>query len=204
MRASLLRSDTPRRLSARERKVVAGGAAVSVLALVIVLGVLPLHSRWTEREATLEAKRGQLARLEALVAGEQTIRRAVGERQRARPSLRTRLLSGASPALAGSNLLALLQQYAVQSRVSLDRVGVVDESEPAADGLPALPVQLSARGDIYGLVNFLANIQYGEKLLVIDEITVNSIANFGEFSESPGDTDLLNWTLRLQAPYMVE
>lgn len=185
-----------RRLSRRERRVVAAGALVSTLALLAVWVVLPFVSRWHDREAAIEVKQSQLAQLRALVEAESATRQSLAARLRARTALRERLLTGATPALAASDLQALLQGYADGSRVTLTRVDLVAQPGAAGDeGLPAIPVRLSALSDIYGLAGLLSRLQYGEKLLVIDELTVNVGAVAGD------RPDLLTFSVRLHGAY---
>jgi type II secretion system (T2SS) protein M len=186
------------RLSRRERRVVALGALVSILALTTVWAVLPLARHWGEREAAILAKESQLGRLRALVQDEATIRSGLVVRQREGTALRERLLTGATPALAASEVQALLQAYADHSRVSLDRVDVVANPGAAdSSGLPAIPVRLSGQGDIYGLSELLNRLQYGGKLLVVDELQVTG----GNPSYAP---DLLSFSIRLHGAYSQE
>jgi type II secretory pathway component PulM len=189
-----------RRLSLRERRVVAAGGLVSVVALLLAWVALPFAHRWQDREAAIGAKQSQLGRLRALTEGEAISRQALATRQRERGALRQRLLTGATPALAASSLQALLQDYADQSRVTLDRVDLVAEPGVVAEGgLPAIPVQLSAQGDIYGLADLLARLQYGGKLLVIDELRVNA----GQ-ADGDGGPEFLTWSVRLHGAYSPE
>ncbi|MBA3892948.1 MAG: hypothetical protein H0X69_04535 [Gemmatimonadales bacterium] len=176
--------------------MVAAGAVVSTLALSMLWVVLPFVGRWQDREAAIEAKEGQLARLRGLVEAESATRQSLSARLRARTSLRERLLTGATPALAASELQALLQGYADGSRVTLTRVDLVAQPGAAgAEGLPAIPVRLSAHSDIHGLAGLLSRLQYGEKLLVIDEFTVNAGAVAGD------RPDLLTFSVRLHGAY---
>src|SRR5947207_5696755 len=103
MRTSLWRSATLQRLNARERRVVAGGATVSALALFVVLLALPFAHQWTAREASIGAGRDQWARLQGLVSGESRLRRALDTLRLSQQSVRARLLTGTTPAVAGSN-----------------------------------------------------------------------------------------------------
>jgi hypothetical protein len=89
--------------------------------------------------------------------------------------------------------------------VTLERVDVVGEPKPTEEGLPAIPVQLSGQGDIYGLVDLLYYLQHGEKLLIIDEIQVTGAQSFAEgLGEGtlPSNSDLLQWSVRLHGPYI--
>ncbi len=189
-----------RRLSLRERRVVAAGGLVSVVALLLAWVALPFARHWQDREAAIGAKQTQLARLRALTQSEAASQEALATRQRERGPLRQRLLTGATPALAAANLQALLQNYADQSRVTLDRVNLVAAPGAVGEGgLPAIPVQLSAQGDIHGLADLLARLQYGGKLLVIDELRVNAGGSGGD-----GGVELLSWSLRLHGAYSPE
>jgi hypothetical protein len=174
---------------------------MSALIMVGVWVVLPLAGRWEDREALISARQTQLAQLTALVRGDTAARRTLADRERNRAALRARLLTGGTPALAASNLQALLQGYADASRVTLDRVDLVAEPDDSAKGgLPAIPVQLAASGDIYGLADLLGRLQYGGKLLSIDELRVGT----GEAEDetgAEGSSRLLTMSIRLHAVY---
>jgi hypothetical protein len=179
--------------------VIAGGALVSVLALALVYGILPFGRHWSAREAAITAKAEQLARLQALIDNEAELGEAVEELEAARESSARRLLVGSTPALAASSLQTLLRSYAEQSRITLDRVDIAREFEP--DTLGIIPVQASlvVRGDLYGLVDFLFYLQNGEKLLVIDGLSVSAPLRRGQ----PGP-EIISWTLSLRALYVPE
>jgi len=183
--------------------VILGGASVSAAALVIVLGVLPFGRRWAAREDAYAASREQWVRLATLAASTDGLRRTLAEQQRAFAADEARLVSGATPALAASSLQGLLQRYADESAVQLDRVDVAGQPRPDRPGLVAIPVQLQGQGDIYGLVDFLYRLERGEKLLVVDDLTLNAgvawmpSAGFAGGSRS----QRLTWSVRLHGLY---
>ena len=199
MKTSPWLSATLQRLNPRERRVVAAGAAVSAAALFIVLLVLPFAHQWVTREAAIAASREQWTRLQSLVSGESRLRRAVDTVRLAQQSVRGRLLAGTTPAVAASNLQVLLQRYADESAVQLDRVDAVGEAKPSREGggggLLAIPVRLQVHGDVYGLVDFLYRLQHGEKLLVTDELGINAGL------ESTLGSQSLTWSVRLHGLY---
>jgi type II secretory pathway component PulM len=182
-------------LSRRERVFVIVGAITVALALVVTLLGLPAVERWTTREAAIATNRERHARLAALVAGERGLRRALGERRTTQAGTMRLLLAGATPALAASNLQALLQQYAEESMVQLNRVDVVGEPKTERPGLLSVPVVLQGQGDIYGLVDFLYRVQHGQRLLVIDEISINTRSSYLREDQS------LLWSLRAHGLY---
>src|SRR5438445_4993001 len=72
-------------------------------------------------------------------------------------------------------------------------------------GLLAIPVQLQGQGDIYGLVDFLDRLERGERLLALDELSLNAPFSMGynprfnpRFGKAPA---YLSWTLRLHGLY---
>ena len=197
MKTSPWLSATLQRLNPRERRVVAAGAAVSAAALFVVLLVLPFAHRWVTREAAITASREQWTRLQLLVSGESPLRRALDTLRLSQQSVRARLLAGTTPAVAASNLQVLLQRYADESSVQLDRVDAVGEPEASREGggLLTIPVRLQVHGDVYGLVDFLYRLQHGEKLLVTDELGVNAGL------ESTLGSQSLTWSVRLHGLY---
>jgi len=186
------------RLEPRERRVVVGGAALSAASLLLVLAVLPLSERWSAREQSIAAKRQQLARLTALVGSANSVQRAVDSLRSARGSRTGRVLRGETPALAAAKLQELLREYAEASRVDLEDVDVGGDPATDSTGLAAIPVKLSADGDVHGLTELLWQIEHGEKLLIVDELRINARA--------PQDdgTQRLSWTLRLRGPFVTD
>ena len=195
MRALPSRSAWFNGLSRRERIVLVAGAGIAALALAVVLVILPTVDRWSAREAALSAARERHARLAGLVAGEKGLWDALSRRPAAQAGTMRLLLAGATPALAASNVQAMLQQYAEESLVQLNRVDVAGALKTERPGLASVPVLLQGQGDIYGLVDFLSRVQYGQRLLVIDEISVNTRSTYLREDQS------LNWSIRAHGLY---
>lgn len=143
-------------------------------------------------------KAEQFARLQQLVESEDEIRRAVREHEQARERRGRRLIAGSTPALASSRLQTLVRRYAGQSNVRLDRIDAVGEPQEADGGLFALPVGVTGRGDVYGLVDLLFYLQHGEKLLIIDELSVSGA------TQRRDSLEMLDWTMRLHGLYAGE
>jgi type II secretory pathway component PulM len=198
MRIFLWLSEWFARLEPRERRVVAGGAIACAVLIVAVYAIVPFARRWSDREAAIQAKAEQLARLESLVNSEEALQRAVAELEQGRSRRSRRLLVGTTPALAASTLQTLVRSYAEESRVTLQRVNLSGQAEPEESGLAPVGLQVTVQGDVYGLVDFLYFLQNGEKLLVIDELQVNSSRRRGVAQQ------LMSWTLRLHGFYVEE
>ncbi len=195
MKASPWLSATYRRLSKRERAVIAVGGGVSVLALLAVLLVIPQGRRWLDREDRIAMRSEQLARLEALISREDSVRQQLVELRQARAGAGRLLLAGETAAVAASSLQLLLNRYATESRVVLDRVDAVSRTTEAEGSIEEIPARVTVRGDIYGLVDLLFYLQHGEKLLVIDDLRVSGV-RAGLRAE-----DLLTVTVNLHGYY---
>jgi type II secretory pathway component PulM len=218
MRASRWLSDWYRARNPRERRFITAGAVASVVALVTVFVALPLGARWSAREGSIEAKRDQLARLDDLVRRQEPIRAALQARRSAHEALADRLLTGATLDVAGSALQELVQRYAVESEVELGRFDLerarstrASDEESLPDGSPrdtpqsrddplpgvqTIPARITADSDVFGLVALLNRLQNGEKLLLIDEIRINS------HTPQEDGRQILGWSLYLRAPFM--
>jgi hypothetical protein len=175
---------------------------VSVAALLVVGVVLPFAHAWEAREADYTARRDQWSRLVTLMANADRLRDALAARRNAFSADADRLVTGPTAALAASTLQGLLQRYATESAVQLDRVDVAEEPRAEGSQLFAIPVQLQARGDVYGLVDFLYRIEQGDKLVVVDELTLNAGLDGMESVGQPrGAPETLSWTLSVHGLY---
>ena len=158
--------------SARERRTIRIGLTVSLIALTVAYGVVPLARRWREREDVIAADLDRLARLRGLIASEDRLEGAARERAEALSAGSQRLLEGRTPALAASALQAAIQELADRSRVTVSRLDVAGAPDPGATGLPMIPATVAAVGDVYGLGELLSLLQRGSPLLEIHELTV--------------------------------
>ena len=153
----------------------------------------------------LTANREQWLRLTALVASTDRLRQAVDERKRAHAAGEARLVTGATPALAASALQELLQRYAEESSVQLNRVDVASQPRAGQPGLLTIPVQLQCLGDIYGLVDFLSRLEHSEKVLAVDELSLNAglapAVRPVRGSRNATAPQYFSWSLRLHGIY---
>lgn len=184
--------------------MVIGGAIVSAVALVVMGLIVPIADHWTSRESRYAANRAQWVRLSALAASSDRLQRALDQQKAALAVEENRLVEGTTPALAASTLQGMLQQYAVESAVQLQRVDAAGEPKAANPGLLEIPVQLSGTASVVGLVDFLSKLERGNTLLIVDEVAINagfdipgaSIADVGGHQ-----SQTLQWTLRVHGLY---
>lgn len=182
-------------LKPRERRVVALGATIAAVALLARFAIFPFAVRWNTREDLIVSTADRVARMRALIADDARLRQALRTSELSGGS--RRLVSGRTTALAGSALQAVIQANADRSRITINRLDLAGspDSTPGA-GLPSIPVTISAVGDVYGLSDFLALLQYGTPVVEVRQLTV--VAN----SSLRGG--LLQISLQLSAPAVIE
>jgi len=179
------------RLSRRERRTVAIGAVISVAALILTYGVIPLAQRWSLREERIDAAADRVARLRYLIGHEDDLRKEVSTHDGA-ASGGGRILTGRTTALAASALQSAIRNYASQSGMTINRLDAAGEPDTTSSVLPMIPASLSAVGDIYGLSDFLSLMQHGSPVIEIRDLTIVSSSALRE--------GLLQVSLSLRAP----
>ena len=160
--------------------------------------VAPLGRRWSEREEAIRLSRDRVERLRGLAARKGEVLQAATIRDSAMGAMPRRLLRGRTAALAASELQRILQEYAHLSRVSINRLDVASEDrtgEAATLGGGALPANISAVSDIYGLADLLARLQHGTVVLEVSEV--------GATSSTVLRGESLQLSLVVRAPYVV-
>ncbi len=181
------------RPTTRERRTIAIGVLVAAVAIAVTYGVVPFASRWSAREALLDARVERLSRLRALIRDRGRVASAVQARTLTHDAQSPRVLSARSASLAASALQAVLQEYASASRVQLDRIDVASAPDTAG-GLPAIPATVGATADIYGLTDLVARIERGAWLLEVVDLSVQRV-------RGPRGEELLQVALVVRAPY---
>lgn len=174
--------------------VVAAGTAVTIVTLSVAYVVLPEARRWSDREAQISLRAAQLARLQAVLAQEKSVREELSDLRRKRRTAERRLLAGATSAVARSDLQLLLNRYATESGMELERVDALGQSD-SIGVLQRIPARIMVRGDIRGLVEILHLLQGSETLLAVDEIRLSTSPGFRR------EADLLTASVSLHGYY---
>lgn len=174
--------------------------------LATVWLVLPFAQHWSSRAARVAAAQERWGRLATLVANSGRLRQTLEAAKHTSVSDEDRLVAGATPALAASSLQELVQRDATESSIQLERVDAAGEPQTDHSGLLGIPVELQARGDLYGFVAFLTRLEQGSPLLVIDEMTVNGGLDEDDDAQAAAAAanaprQTLTWTLRLHGLY---
>ncbi|MDZ7631062.1 MAG: hypothetical protein U5K74_06880 [Gemmatimonadaceae bacterium] len=186
-------------LSPRDRRTLTWGA-VAVACVLIAAMLIPIVRKWSDREALIAARRGELARLSGVKGAETMLRAAVNARETRAGEYPQRPVSAATAARAAGVLEGVLQRYADDSQLSVSELNVSGEPDSTAVPLAALPATLIALGDVYGVADLLSRVQTGATLLEVRELTVQ----INPARRADGGGELLQVTLAVRAPFVIE
>ena len=184
-----------RNLEPRERRTITIGATVVAVAAIVMLVLVPLGRRWSEREALIAVTRSHLARVSSIIGHEAELTEATRAVDARLDAGGVRLVRARSLPLAAAAVQALVRDYASGSVVTVTRLDAA--GEPIASGSTmAIPATLAAQGDIYGIADFLRRLQHGPWLV---EIT--------DFSIAPNPVlrgNILQVSIGMRAPVVME
>ncbi len=184
-----------RPLSNRERRVIVIAGAIAALALIVAYGLAPFYRRWSGQEAQITTSSDRLSRLRKLIGDQDTLSRTLSSLERT-SGVNGRLVSARTVSLASSELQRVMQMYAEQSKVSIDRL----EFSPAADSTfdlsSGIPLTISAVGDIYGITSFLSALRTGTPVVEVREVSL--------VSNSALRDGLIQFSASLLAPVVIE
>lgn len=195
----------------RERRVIAAGIGVLIVAVLVTFVLVPLATRWQVRRARTTALSTRVAQLQALVARESSLQQDASVQEVALSHKGRRLLHAPSRAVAASVLQSLLQDAADASQVLVDRVEVpLEESAdlPEADassvsgtpsdaGQAAVTASLSVTGDIHGVAALLEVLLRGPRALRVERLSVQINPALR------GASDVLQATIGVRAPVVI-
>ena len=186
-------------VSARDRRTLSWGA-VAIVCVLLLAAAIPIVRQWTDREALITARRGELARFSGMKQAESMLRTAVERRTARVAEYPQRPVTAATAALAAGVLQGELQRYADASQLTVSELNVSGEPDSTAVPLAALPATLIALGDVYGVADLLTRVQHGSTLLDVRELTVQ----VNPARKATGGGELLQVTLVVRAPFVIE
>jgi type II secretory pathway component PulM len=178
-----------KRLSKREKGLVALGGAVLVLLLGRSFVYDPFVARMNRISQQLELEPQRLERNQRYVHRKPEImanlERARGELKGLEPLL----LTGDTPSVSASDLQRTVQDFASRGGTQVVSTRVL--SPEAMGTFTRIPIQLEISGLIDQVANLIQGIETAPKLLVINEINIRSFAVVGVPPRRPDGTSAL-------------
>jgi Tfp pilus assembly protein PilO len=161
-----------RSLEPRERRTIALGATIVAVAAIVVLVLLPLGRRWTEREALIAVTRQHLARVSSMIGHEAELAEAAQRLEARLEASGIRLVRARTLPLAASAIQSLVRDYAQASVVSVTRLDAAGAPIVGGGSGVAIPATIAVQGDIYGIADFVRRLQHGPWTLELTDFTI--------------------------------
>jgi len=166
-------------LSARERRTVSIGAAITLVSLSALYVVRPYRDALVDARDQLATERSTLARERAAVAESRRNPEMRRLADSAMQTARSRLFEGKDDVMASAELASYLGDVARRTRVFLQDAAT-RPGTPAPSGVRTLRVEIRGESDLLGTLSFLQALERGEKLVRVDRLDINRSARAGE------------------------
>ena len=158
-------------LAPRDQRVLVLGV-MCILGLVGVFRVVPAWRAWrAEARAAAIERLSEVAHADAVLGGFAEALDTLEARTKRVHALGPALLTGETPAEAGSMLSGLLAELSRQTLMRLDAIDIhVDTSK--AHLLPRVTAEVQATADITGLASFIQALERGPTFLAVRRLEV--------------------------------
>lgn len=158
------------KVSTRERRLLLGAGVAAVLVAAVVHGVAPFVAAELGVREQIEERRALLARSRRAAAGKEGYeRQASGLRARLHRAEEL-LFRGEKPALTAAELQELLHGIARDAGVTAVRENVPPARVSGA--FTEVAVELSLRGDLKAVRDFLFRVQTAPRLLTVPKLVL--------------------------------
>ena len=161
-------------LSKRERTFVGAAVGVAIILAGYVYLVEPTRARTRELAMLIPAREEILSKRRALIAQRAAYQGRLEEISRAAEQASARLLPGATPPLAASELQKLVKELASQSNVEVRSERILTPVERGR--LLEVPLEITVAGGIRDLVMLLYRLEGTGKILTLQELKVRVVS----------------------------
>jgi type II secretory pathway component PulM len=160
------------RLSARER-VLAGVAFLALFLVVVRYGVIsPYFEYTTSLEEEIEQEWQRVFKMERQSARASQINESLNILRQRFQTTWQKLIPGATSSVAAANLQERVRTLASQNNLDLVTTQVMRDE--ALGEFRKATVQVTLRGELSAVANFLAGVEYGDWRLMVSTLEVRS------------------------------
>lgn len=158
------------KLSDRDRKLLRFGAVAVVLFCTLKFGLFPLYDTFIERRNEIAQKEKAREKYLKFLKKQADFEKSGKNWAREKALVQQGLLRGETTSLAAADIQRLVDDFARQSKVDMQRVKVLDSD--TRDDFVVIPVQVVFSSDLTRLVKFIRSIEADRKLLTMPDLRI--------------------------------
>lgn len=155
-------------ISDRDKRVLAGGGGLILLYLLVTLVIQPIFEKQKQIDRQIQNKIMFLEKYYEILNQKPYYDAKNKENKKTHISLDQQFLNEKKPGLAAASLQKLIEGFAQQSAVTIERVRV--EKPKFIERLLAVPVRITLRSTMKNLSQLIYRIENNRKFLVVEEM----------------------------------
>lgn len=161
------------KISDRDKRFLAVGGLAIVVYLLITLVINPIYSTQVRKDREIQEKIRFIEKYYEVLNQKTYYEEKSKQNEKVQQSLSRRFLEGKKPGLAAAGLQKILERFASQSSIKIDRVRV--EKHKFTESLMVIPIEITLRSSLKNLTQFIYQIESYEKFLVIENLNSRRI-----------------------------
>lgn len=158
-------------MSAKDRRALILGLVVLLPSLFYVFGVRRYMAAVTETRQHVTDERKRLSQELAAINAAKERPQLQHIADSSWKAMSPRIFSGRDNVAAGTDLMSLVGEIALQQNVNL-RTAVLQKTTVDGNGVRTLTVEVQGETDLQGLLGFLESIERNDKLMRVDRLRV--------------------------------
>jgi type II secretory pathway component PulM len=156
------------KVTPRDKKfLIVGGAFVCVYLLTVWV-IQPIQARQKQVDLQIQNKIQFIQKYYEILNQKPYYQSKDQDNKRHRVTLTRKFLNETQPGLAAAGLQKMINGYAAQSGVKIERVRV--EKAKVIENMPAVPIGMTLRSNLKNLSQFIFRLENSEKFLLVEEI----------------------------------
>ena len=159
-------------MSPREKKLLAGAVAVSVVYVVCTMLLFPYWDELAEASANVDAQTKRVLNYQKILLTQDTLRTALQEARKQLSEGEKGFLVNKSDSLASAEFQGLLRQLSGAQSLNVVRTEVLPV-KPVNREYGKVAARLEVSGPLDRLVAFLASLSAGERILFVEEMRIS-------------------------------
>jgi len=159
-------------VSTREKKLLVAGGIAAVLYLFCNSLIFPYWDKLSEAAGSIDIQTKRLLNYQKILLGQDTVKAALNEAQRQVSTAEKGLLTSKTDSLAAAEFQGLVKQLSSAQALNVVRTEALPV-KPVSPEYGKVAVRMEVSGSISSLVDFLASLDAGERIICVEEMRIS-------------------------------